>query len=552
MTVRRTSWLPAVLLAAACQTPDPGADLAVFARVWTGDSARPEAAAIALRGDTVLAIGDSATIAALVGPRTERIDAPDGLVVPGFIDDHVHLFGGGFQLASVDLRDAATPDEFVERIAAFARTLPAGEWITGGDWDHERWDGTPLPDRAWIDSVTPANPVLVSRLDGHMALANSLALTAARLDGSSRPVPGGEMVRRPDGELAGLLKDEAMGPVAAAIPDPSPARRDSALTRAMRHANALGVTAVASVSTTWGEIDALRRARDRGDLSLRVSNYLFLADWRATAESLRIAGPGDAWIRTAGVKGMVDGSLGSTTALFDAPYSDAPGTRGLFVTPEDSLRAWIGAADSAGLQTVVHAIGDRANGLLLDIFDSVATAHGARDRRFRIEHAQHVRPADIPRFGALGVIPSVQPFHVADDGRWAAKRIGPVRIQTTYPFRSFLDTGALLVFGSDWTVAPIDPLRGIQAAVSRQTLDGHNPEGWVPAQKITIEQALRAYTVSNARAMYLEHSVGRLIPGFQGDLALLDRDLLSVPTPWIDSTRVVLTVVGGRIVYRAP
>jgi predicted amidohydrolase YtcJ len=201
---------------------------------------------------------------------------------------------------------------------------------------------------------------------------------------------------------------------------------------------------------------------------------------------------------------------------------------------------------------VVHAIGDRANGLLLDIFDSVATAHGARDRRFRIEHAQHVRPADIPRFGALGVIPSVQPFHVADDGRWAAKRIGPVRIQTTYPFRSFLDTGALLVFGSDWTVAPIDPLRGIQAAVSRQTLDGHNPEGWVPAQKITIEQALRAYTVSNARAMYLEHSVGRLIPGFQGDLVLLDRDLLGVPTPWIDSTRVVLTVVGGRIVYRAP
>ena len=552
MTIHRAPLLVAVFLAAACQTPDVAPDLAIFARVWTGDSARSEAAAIALRADTILAVGDSAAIAALIGDRTERIDAPGGLVVPGFIDDHVHLFAGGFQLASVDLRDAATPDEFVGRIAAFARTLSAGEWITGGDWDHERWGGTPLPDRAWIDSVTPANPVMISRLDGHMALANSLALTAAGLSRASRTPPGGEMVRRADGELTGLLKDEAMGPVVAAIPEPSPAQRDSALSRAMRHANTLGVTAVASVSTTWDEIAALRRARDRGDLTLRVASYVLLSGWRAAAESLRVSGPGDAWIRTAGVKGMVDGSLGSTTALFDAPYADAPATRGLFVTPEDSLRVWIGAADSAGLQVAVHAIGDRANGLLLDILDSVATAHGPRDRRFRIEHAQHVRSADIPRFASLGVIPSVQPYHVADDGRWAEKRIGPVRIQTTYPVRSFLDAGAQLIFGSDWTVAPVDPLLGIKAAVTRQTFDGRHPEGWVPAQRITVEEALRAYTVTNARAMYLERSVGRLMPGFQADLVLLDRDLLSAPAPWIDSTRVALTVIGGRIVHRAP
>jgi predicted amidohydrolase YtcJ len=360
------------------------------------------------------------------------------------------------------------------------------------------------------------------------------------------------MVRRPDGELAGLLKDEAMGPVAAAIPDPSPARRDSALTRAMRHANALGVTAVASVSTTWGEIDALRRARDRGDLSLRVSNYLFLADWRATAESLRIAGPGDAWIRTAGVKGMVDGSLGSTTALFYEPYEDEPATSGVAVTPEDSMRAWVGAADSAGLQVVVHAIGERANGILLSIFDSVARAHGEKDRRFRVEHAQHLRREDIERFPKLGVIASMQPYHAIDDGRWAEKRIGPERIKMSYAFRSLLDAGAVLAFGTDWTVAPIDPLLGIQAAVTRQTLDGQNPDGWVPEQKITVEEAVRAYTQGSAYAEFQENEKGTLAPGKLADFVVLSQDIFSLPPDQVTKARVEQTIVGGRVVYTAP
>jgi predicted amidohydrolase YtcJ len=246
---------------------------------------------------------------------------------------------------------------------------------------------------------------------------------------------------------------------------------------------------------------------------------------------------------------MVDGSLGSTTALFDQPYLDAPRARGLFVTPEDSLRRWIGAADSAGLHVVVHAIGDRANGVLLDIFDSVATAHGPRDRRFRVEHAQHLRAADIPRFAALGVIPSMQPYHAVDDGRWAAKRIG-TRIRTTYAFRSLLDAGARLVFGSDWTVAPLDPIQGIQAAVTRQTLDGKHPEGWVPEEKITVEEALRAYTTNNAYAVFAESSRGRLAPGYLADLVLLDRDLFRVSPPALGEARVRATVVGGRVVYR--
>lgn len=536
------------LLSACAQSPK--ADLVLYSRTWTGDSTTPYASAVAIKADTILAVGDSAAVAHFVGAKTTVIAPPNGFVVPGFMDDHVHLLSGGFQLASVDLRDAATPEEFTRRIKAFAATLQPGEWITGGDWDHEIWPGAPLPDRAWIDSVTPGNPVFVNRLDGHMALANSLALVKAKLDRSTKEIPGGSIVRRTDRELTGVLKDEAMNPVFGVIPAPSPAQLDSALARAMAHAGSLGVVGVSSVSTSWDAIAALQRARSRGAFTLRVSNYIPLASWRLMADSVQAHGKGDDWIRTAGVKGFVDGSLGSTTALMFAPYRDAPSTHGLFVTPEDSLRQWIGAADSAGLQVAVHAIGDRANALLLDIYDSVAGAHGPRDRRSRIEHAQHLRAQDIARFAALGVIPSMQPYHEADDGRWAAKRIGPELIRNTYAFRALLDAGARLTFGSDWTVAPLDPLVGIQAAVTRQTLDGKNPEGWVPEQKISVEDALRSYTVNNAWAVFAEARRGVLRPGYLADLVVLDRDLTRIPPTRIEQAKVVATIVGGKVVYR--
>jgi predicted amidohydrolase YtcJ len=540
-----------MLCGSACRSTSR-ADRVVFGKIWTGDSLRPLASALAISGDSIVAVGDSATVARLVGPATEVLHAGAGLVTPGFIDDHVHLFAGGSQLASVDLRDAATPAEFARRIKAFAATLPDGEWILGGDWDHELWPGTPLPDRSWIDSVTPRHPVFVNRLDGHMALANSLALKAAGLDRNTKPIPGGAIVRRADGELTGVLKDEAQSPVFAVIPAPSNERRDSALARALRFAASKGFTAISSVSTDWAEVAAIRRARARGALTLRIANYLNIGLWHEAADSLAAHGGGDEWIRVAGVKGLIDGSLGSTTAYFDAPYTDAPTTSGFLTMREDSARTWIGAADSAHLQVAIHAIGDRANGLVLDIFDSVARAHGARDRRFRIEHAQHLRPRDISRFAALGVIPSMQPYHAADDGRWAEKRIGPERIKTTYAFRSLLDAGARLVFGSDWTVAPLDAIQGIKAAVTRQTIDGKNPLGWVPEQKITVAEALRAYTASNAYAMFWDHAIGTLRLGMKADLVILDRDLLTIPPETIDQTAVVTTIVGGKVVYRAP
>lgn len=548
MPIFRLFFLLALVL--SCSTSSASrADLIVYGRVWTGDSANPWAGGIAIRGDTILAVGDSSAVVSQAGPDTRQVSVPGGFVTPGFMDDHVHLFTGGFQLTSVDLRDADTPAEFTRRITAFVGKLKPGEWVLGGVWDHEKWPGTPLPDRAWIDSVTPDNPVFILRLDGHMALANTRALAAARLDRSTPEIPGGSIVRRGDGELTGVLKDEAMNPVYAVIPAPSAEQLDSALAGAMRHAASLGVTAVASMVTGWEEIAALRRARERGALTLRVSNYLTLGSWRSAADSLKSAGPGDDWIRTAGVKGFVDGSLGSTTALMSEPYRDAPGTRGLFVTPEDSLRRWIGAADSAGLQVVVHAIGDRANALLLDIFDSVATAHGTRDRRFRVEHAQHLRAAEIPRFAALGVIPSMQPYHAADDGRWASKRIGPELIRGTYAFRSLLDAGARLIFGSDWYVAPLDPRLGLEAAVTRQTLDGVNPGGWVPEEKITLEEALRAYTVSNAYGVFAEATRGMLKPGYRADFVVFDRDLTTTAPDSLSDARVMLTVAGGRVVW---
>jgi predicted amidohydrolase YtcJ len=537
-----------LLLAAGCAPASPAADLVVFGKVWTGDSAAPLAQAVATRGDTIVAVGDSITVAALMGKGTRVLANPEGLVVPGFMDDHVHFLDGGFQLASVDLRDAESPEEFTRRLQAFAAERQPGEWITGGDWDHERWPGAPLPRREWIDSATPRNPVFISRLDGHMGLANSLALKAAGITRATPEIAGGTIVRDPRGEPTGLLKDEAMSPVYEVMPAPSEAQVDAALARAMTHAASKGVTAVASVSAGWAQVAGLRRARARGALTTRVTLFPGLAGWRAVAESVTANGPGDDWIRVAGVKGFVDGSLGSTTALFFEPYSDDPTTSGLMVTPEDSLRRWIGAADSAGLQVVVHAIGERANALLLDIYDSVSRAHGPRDRRFRIEHAQHLRPQEVVRMASLGVVASMQPYHAADDGRWAGKRLG-ARVGDSYSFRSLLDAKAHLVFGSDWSVAPLDPLLGIHAAVTRRTLDGRNPGGWIPGQKLSVEEALRAYTSENAWAVFAEASRGILRPGYRADLVLLSQDLLTMPPETLDQVEVVATVAGGRVVH---
>ncbi len=547
---RELALVAAALVVALPAAAQRQADLVVYGRVWTGDSARPWASAVAVAGDSIVAVGTRRDVQRLVGGGTQVLDDGRALVVPGFGDAHTHFIDGGFQLMAVNLRDAATPQEFIRRIAVFARTLPSGRWITGGDWDHERWKGAPLPRREWIDSVTPNNPVFVSRLDGHMGVANSLALRLAGIGRDASDPPGGLIVRdSATGEPTGVLKDNAMGLLDGARPEPTEEEIDSALARAMRHAAAHGVTTV-HVMAGWSELAAFRRARARDAMITRVYAFVPLLTWRRLADTVRVAGRGDAWLRWGGLKGFMDGSLGSTTAAFYEPYLDAPGSRGLLVTDSAEMRQMILSADSAGLQVAVHAIGDRANGMLLQFFADAIAARGPRDRRFRDEHAQHLRQADIPRFSQLGVIPSMQPYHAIDDGRWAWKRLDVARLAGTYAFRSLLASGAHLAFGSDWTVAPLDPLWGLYAAVTRRTLDGRNPRGWMPEQRITLEQALQAYTSGVAYAGFMERRVGILRPGMLADLVLLDRDLFRIPASEINRAAVRATVVGGRVVYR--
>ncbi len=538
------------LISCAMHAPAPAADLTVTnARIWTGNASRPWAQALAVKGDRIVAIGSGAEVAKLTGSATRVIDARGQFVVPGFIDSHVHFVTSGAQLAGVQLRDAKTPSEFVARIKAFAATVPAGTWIEGGNWDHQNWGGE-LPRSEWIDSVTPNHPVWISRLDGHMALANAAAMKAAGVTRNTKEVEGGAIVRDAAGNPTGIFKDNAQSVIDNIVPEWTFETRDRALAAAMKYVASKGVTSVHNMGS-WNDLATSERAHKAGTLTTRIYAAVPLRTWEKLRDTVAARGHGDEWLRIGGLKAFVDGSLGShTAAMFDA-FTDLPSDSGLLVeTPEDLYKMTSGA-DKAGLHVLVHAIGDRAINLQLNIFERVAKEDGARDRRFRIEHAQHIAPRDISRFAALGVIPSMQPYHAIDDGRWAEKLIGHERAKTTYAFRSLLDAGAQPAFGSDWFVAPPTPLDGIYAAVTRRTLDDKNPGGWIPEQKITVEEALRAYTINAAHASFDESNRGSLERGKLADFVIIDRDLTRVSPETIRDAKIVRTVVGGRTVYSA-
>jgi len=520
--------------------------------VRTMDLRQPLAEALAIAGNRIVAVGSSAEIRSLAEPRTRVIDAGGRLVLPGFNDAHVHFLQGGFQLSSVDLRDARSPQEFAERLRRFAQQTSRGRWVTGGDWDHEAWPGTPLPTKEMIDAATPENPVFVSRLDGHMALANSRALKLAGVTRETIVPPGGLIVRDPKtGEPTGLLKDAAMSLITKVIPGPTFEDKLAAARAATEHAASLGVTSVQDMSA-GADVGVYQTLQQRGELRTRIYAVWPLPKWQEIATTGVRAAFGSDLLRLGSLKGFSDGSLGSTTAVFFEPYADAPDSRGLpadEMFPAGAMLQRVLGADRAGLQVMIHAIGDRANDQMLSLFEQVAKANGVRDRRFRIEHAQHLRRQDIPRFARAGVIASMQPYHCADDGRWAEKRIGAPRCQTTYAFRSLLDAGATPAFGSDWTVAPLDPLQGIAAAVTRRTLDGKHPDGWVPEQKIRLEEAVHAYTVGSAFAEFADAIKGTITPGKLADLVFLDRDIFQTPPTEIEKARVTLTIMDGRVVY---
>jgi predicted amidohydrolase YtcJ len=544
------SWAP---LRAQQQAP---ADLVILhAHVWTVDHAHPAAQALAISGNRIAAVGSEEEIKKWIGPATRQIDAQNNSVLPGFIDAHVHFSSGGSEISGVHLRDAAIPKEFARRIAEHARTLPKGEWMTGGTWDHELWGGTPLPSHDWIDAGTPDTPVFVTRYDGHMALANALALRLANVTRQTPDPPGGTIVRDPNGNPTGLMKDAAMGLVDKVIPDPSEEQLLRNIRAGLAEARRFGVTSLHDISNAE-DVRAYQILAARGELTSRIYCIAPLPQWQAPATTGVRAGFGNDWIHLGALKGFADGSLGSTTALFEKPYNDAPETSGLpnaMMLPKGNMLKMVLGADQAGLQIAVHAIGDKANRIMLDIYSEVVKENGSRPgRRWRIEHAQHLRPEDFARFAQLGVIASVQPYHAIDDGRWAEKRIGHERCKTTYAFRTLLDNGVKLAFGSDWTVAPLNPLLGLYAAVTRATLDGKNPGGWFPEQKITLPEAIEAYTMGSAYAEFRETEKGSLTPGKLADIVVLDSNLFSIPPEKIKDASVRFTITNGKIVYQSP
>jgi hypothetical protein len=529
------------------------ADLIVGnARVWTVDASRPEAEAVAVAGDRILAVGTRAEVERLRGPATRVIDAGGRFLMPGFEDAHIHLMTGGAQLASVDLKDAATPAEFARRIGDRAKQTAQGEWVLGGNWDEQRWPGTPLPTRELVDAVAPDTPVFVNRYDEHMSLANSVALRLAGVTARTPDPPGGMIVRDAKGNPTGILKDAAQSYVYKIVPAPTADQRARTLRRALAHMASLGVTSVQDMGPDPDDVAVYAALAARGELTARIRAVPFEVTLAEQLAKGPVKTAATAFLRVSGAKGFADGSLGSTTAFFFEPYTDAPGSHGLLadeMQPLEAMRNRLVAIDRAGEQLCIHAIGDRAISMVLDLFSDVARTNGARDRRPRIEHSQHVAPKDFDRYASLGVIASVQPYHAIDDGQWADRRIGAERAKTTYAFRTFLDHKVRVAFGTDWPVAPLDPLQTVYAAVTRATLDGRRPGGWVPEQKVSVAEALEAYTAGAAYAEFQEREKGAIRAGMLADLVLLSGDPLRVPPEGIRDLKVQMTIVGGRIVY---
>ncbi len=547
------------LMGVQAEEAGPAADLAIVnGKLWTVNPKLPEAEALAVWRDRIIAVGSTVDVRKLVGPKTRVIDLQGKRVVPGFYDSHVHLLGSGLALARVQLKDAKDEAEFGRRLQEFDRKLPKDRWLLGGEWDHDRAFKGELPTAELVDKYVADRPVFLRRYDGHMALVNTRVLKMAGINTDTPDPPGGVIFRKPGPkEPTGILRDNAMDLVDSR--GLTPPLGDQEIAEAIRavlfEARQVGVTSVQDMD---GSDPATRRKLLRmyqelartNQLTLRIGLRWPLAEWKTLADLGAQEGLGNDWLKIGGLKGFVDGSLGSSTAKFFEPYLNEPASTGVYVTPLNRLLEYVREADRAGLSVAVHAIGDRANAEMLDIFAEVANANGPRDRRFRIEHSQHLRPEDFARYRELGVIASVQPYHIIDDGRWAEGRIGAKRCASSYACRSFLDAKVTMAFGSDWSVAPLNPLLGIDAAVNRRTLDGKHPGGWFPEQKITVAEAIECFTLNSAFAAFEEKGKGSVEPGKLADFVVLSRDILDpVEKDRIGETQVVMTVVGGRVVH---
>lgn len=544
------------MIAAAQEETKPAADLIIRdAKVWTVDPKMPTAEAVAVLDGRIAAVGSDAAVDAWRGTKTHVIDAHGKLLLPGFNDAHVHFVSGGAQLDSVQLTDATSAGEFARRIGERAKTTPKGEWILGGDWDETKWNPPQLPTRELIDRGAPNTPVFVMRYDGHMGVANSLALRLAGITAKTPDIPGGEIVRDAQGNPTGALKDAAMDYINKVIPPMSHEQRVRAVKRALLHAAAVGVTSVQNMNPEYADIAVYSELLDEGELTARIYAAPLITQGAEDQAKIGIRRAfGGPWLRIGAVKAFADGSLGSRTAYFFDPYADQPGYRGILsdeMHPISLMRERMMRADQAGLQICTHAIGDQAISIILDLYSEIVKADGPRDRRLRIEHAQHMAAKDFDRFAQLHVIASVQPYQAIDDGRWAEERIGRDRASRTYAFRTFLNHHVRLAFGTDWDVAPLNPLLGVYAAVTRATLDGKNPNGWFPEQKLTVAEAVEAYTRGSAYAEFQENAKGSITPGKLADMIILSDDIFAIDAAKIRDVKVLKTFVGGKTVWDA-
>jgi len=531
----------------------PAADLIILnANVWSGDDAQPKAQAVAVLGARIVSVGSNAKVSLWRGANTKVLDANGKLLLPGFNDAHVHFLSGGEQLDSVQLNDVTKTDEFVRRIAEQAKKTPKGEWILAGDWDETKWNPPNLPTKEMIDPVTPDHPVLVSRYDGHSALANSLALRLAGITAQTPDPPGGTIVRDAQGNPTGDLKDAAMDDAYKVVPPASHDRLWRAAKRALEYAASLGVTSVQAMNPEYADVAIFSQLLENGELTTRIYAAPLITEVDDQAKIGIRHAFGGPYLRIGAVKAFADGSLGSRTAYFFDPFSDQQENHGLLsseMQPFSLMRDRMMQADAAGLQICTHAIGDQAISMVLDLYTDVVKAHRGAERRFRIEHAQHMAEKDFARFAQLDVIASVQPYHAIDDGRWAEARIGHDRASRTYAFRTFLNHGVHLAFGTDWDVAPLNPLLTVYAAVTRATLDGKNPQGWFPDQKLTVEEAVHAYTMGSAYAEFQEKEKGSITVGKLADMVLLSDDIFSIDPAKIREVKVLKTIVGGKVIW---
>jgi predicted amidohydrolase YtcJ len=526
----------------------------VHGHIYTNDPEYPWAEAMSVTAGKISCIGKMDHVFLDCGGGQEgaiTVQLKGQFVMPGFNDAHVHLGSAAADLLAVPLTGVPSVEEMQKRVAEAVAQHKPGEWITGGGWDHTLWDDKKFPNRQQLDAVAPKNPVILTHVSGHVAVANSLALKSGEIDKNTPNPPGGEIERDALGEPTGMLKEEAaMYLVKARIPDPSPEQRRHGIELVLENVAKNGVTSVQDFSD-WENFAVYKQLKEEGKLSVRITEWLpFLLPLDDLQNMRAQGGWTDPWLRTGALKAYTDGALGSRTAALLEPYSDDPSTSGILTNDPEKLKKMAIERDKAGFQLAFHAIGDRANRVALDVCEAVAKANKPRDRRDRIEHAQVVAPEDFARFAKFKVIASMQPSQQTTDIRWAEERLGRDRLKGAYAWATMIKNGIPLAFGTDYPVEPVSPFRGLYACVTRERPEGGPRNGWEPQEKISLEDCIRAYTSGSAYAQFEEGKKGQLKPGDYADFIILSNDLTKIPPTEYTKTTVLRTVVGGRTVYQ--